>query len=194
MRTKDILDSIINQRDVFQTNLQAHTVEMRKLHEDTKFQIEDQHVITCLEITQVVHEADTANQAEHNLTREEMRIQAERAEKMHEMSSIKTKEQIKSTEAEVIETIEVVNQANQAEHENTRSEIAELKGALRLLSEQMKARDLELKELLSAYNRTRSTKKRQRLGERSNAVTAALLALETMYRSLQVSATSKVTP
>lgn len=114
--------------------------------------------------------------------------QALSAAEQHEHVLNKTQELIKSSEVEVVGVITV---ASQEEHGNTRSQIEELKEALRILSEQMQARDLELKELLKAVNNTRSPKKRKELGERSNAVTAALFALETMYRSLRVSLIDK---
>jgi hypothetical protein len=50
----------------------------------------------------------------------------------------------------------------------------------------MALRNQELNDLLAEFNKSKSKKKRQQLSERSNAVTAAIPALETMYRSLKV--------
>lgn len=162
--------------------------EFRKLHDDGKTCAEEQHTDTRLSITKVISEADLTNQAEHRSTREVLSSQALRAAEQRKHVLTKTEELIKSSEVEVVSVITV---ASQEEHENTRNQIEELKEALRILSEQMQSRDLELKELLKAFNNTRSTNKRKELGERSNAVTAALFALETMYRSLRVSLIDK---
>ncbi|KAF8862129.1 hypothetical protein BDZ45DRAFT_225038 [Acephala macrosclerotiorum] len=48
----------------------------------------------------------------------------------------------------------------------------------------MKQKDDELKEILQEFSRTHSQKKKEKLRERGNAVSAALLAFEVMYRSL----------
>jgi molecular chaperone GrpE (heat shock protein) len=87
----------------------------------------------------------------------------------------------------VIAKIEDAETTDHGEHETTRKEISELQEALRLLSEQMEASGEELKSLLHEFNHTTNEKKRRHLGQRSNAVTAALLALEIVYRSILVS-------
>ena len=127
-----------------------------------------------------MRQVDNSNQKEHEQTRAEIRSCTEQIDAT-------TSEHIVTSKVEVIEAIGVTNETNKLEHKGTQQQIAELQESLRILSQQMRDRDMELKELLVAYNRTRNKKKRQQLGERSNAVTAALLALETVYRSLQVS-------
>jgi hypothetical protein len=97
-----------------------------------------------------------------------------------------TRAEINTMEIKVVDSVQVVGQANRAEHERTQSQIKELREALDLLSNQIHQRDLELKDLLNALNRTKDKKQRKSLGEKSNTVTAALLALETVYRSLRV--------
>jgi hypothetical protein len=93
-------------------------------------------------------------------------------------------EQHDVTRIEIIEAIQVTEQHNEADQLATRQEIAQLKEAIKQLSEQMKQKDIELGEFLKAFRETRSQKKKV-LQKRSNAVSATLLALEIMYRSLQ---------
>jgi hypothetical protein len=162
--TKRIIDAIIKQRDIFETVSQAQGVEFLKLHQDTWVTIENQHV----------------------MTREEMKLQTERLGKIQSTGNKKTREQMTSIGEDIIGTMESMNKDIQAEHETTRSQITELKEALSQLSQQIKQRDRDLQDLLAAFNRTRSKKKRKQLKEQTDAITAALLALQTAYKSLQV--------
>jgi molybdopterin synthase catalytic subunit len=157
---------------------------VRELGREITTHTEEQHKDTRLSLTKSISSVNATNQAEHKSTREAMSSQAFRATEQHETVLTRTEELVKSSEVEVIGVLSV---SNQEEHEQTRSQIDELKEALRILKEQMDSRDQELKGLLKLFNSTRSTKERKKLGERSNAVTAALLALESMYRSLRVS-------
>jgi len=61
-----------------------------------------------------------------------------------------------------------------------------LEQAIAQIAQDMKQRDEELKELLKALICSHNKKERKALQERSNAVTAALVALMTIYESLQV--------
>lgn len=90
-------------------------------------------------------------------------------------------------QTEIIEAIQVTEQHGDTEHEATRHEIAQLKDAIEELSKQMKQKDNELQEILTEFRNTRSPKKKKKLRERGNAISAALLAFEVMYRSLMVS-------
>ena len=62
---------------------------------------------------------------------------------------------------------------------------------MRLLSEQIKVSDAELQELWTAFSLAKNRKKREQLGKRSNAITAALLALEMMERRPRVGVLAK---
>ena len=70
---------------------------------------------------------------------------------------------------------------------DTQAQIADLKEAIKMLEGQIRDHTEVLKSTLVSLNKARGIKKRKTLMERSNAVTAALLTLETMYRSLQAS-------
>jgi seryl-tRNA synthetase len=67
------------------------------------------------------------------------------------------------------------------QHNQTQAQISELQEALRQLSEQIEARDRQLAVLLTDLSKIRKAKTRKRLQEQSNAVIAAIVALQTMY-------------
>jgi uncharacterized protein (DUF3084 family) len=104
---------------------------------------------------------------------------------MHTETSETIIEQHAVTRIEIIEAIQITEQSSEAAQQATQQEIIQLKEAIQQLSEQMKQKDAELREFLKAFRETRSHKKKA-LQERSNVVSATLLALELMYRSLQV--------
>jgi molecular chaperone GrpE (heat shock protein) len=95
-------------------------------------------------------------------------------------------EQHSVTRIEIIEAIQITGESSEAAQQATQQEISQLKVAIQQLSDQMQQKDTELRDLLKAFRETRSQKKRKVLQEMSNAVSATLLALEVMYRSLQV--------
>jgi len=90
------------------------------------------------------------------------------------------------TRSEIILGVRVAAEQDLAAHEATQQEIANLKEAIQQLSEQMKQKDAELREFLKAFSETRDSKKKA-LRERTNAISAAYYALETIYRALMVS-------
>ena len=185
-RAKAILDAIAKQRDVFEASVQLHRLETIKLHEEGMKQVKEQHLTTRAEINKESQGTSMVIQVEHIKTREEIHVQAAIVEDLLIATEDRTKERITSAETGIVELISYADQANQAEHARTQDQVAELQRALYQLGEQIKTRDCELKALLDAYHRTKNSKKRKDLVERSNAVTAALLALETMYKGLQV--------
>jgi hypothetical protein len=134
-KTREILNLIINQHDVFNSDTQAQTAEIKAMHTETNETITEQHSMTRIEI---------------------------------------------------IEAIQITEQSSEAAQQATQQEIAQLKAAIQQLSDQMKQKDAELREFLKAFRETRSQKKKKALQERSNAVSATLIALEIIYRSLQV--------
>ncbi|OQV02262.1 hypothetical protein CLAIMM_07493 [Cladophialophora immunda] len=155
------------------------------ISEKTTHKIEESHETTRREVQQAIAKSAASTQYEHDQTRQEIRSEGKQAEIRSQESYNATAKRIESTELEIISSIEAAGDANQVEHANTQREIAKLKGALQALSEQIESRNQELKSLLSAFNLSKSKKKREQFSEWSNAVTAALLALETMYRSLK---------
>jgi uncharacterized protein (DUF3084 family) len=97
---------------------------------------------------------------------------------MHTETSETIIEQHAVTRIEIIEAIQITEQSSEAAQQATQQEIIQLKEAIQ-------QKDAELREFLKAFRETRSHKKKA-LQERSNVVSATLLALELMYRSLQV--------
>jgi uncharacterized protein (DUF3084 family) len=105
---------------------------------------------------------------------------------MHTETNETVIEQHSVTRIEIIEAIQITGESSEAAQQATQQEISQLKVAIQQLSDQMQQKDTELRDLLKAFRETRSQKKRKVLQEMSNAVSATLLALEVMYRSLQV--------
>jgi len=103
---------------------------------------------------------------------------------LQQLSSIETT-QI-DTHIEVTTALKVVDFNSRAEHEATRRELEQMKHAMLQIEQDMVRRDEELKGLLLALSQAQGGKERERLQEKSNAVTAALYALVTIYQSLQV--------
>ncbi|KAE8446593.1 hypothetical protein EG329_011786 [Mollisiaceae sp. DMI_Dod_QoI] len=103
---------------------------------------------------------------------------------MHAETNDVIVDQHDSTRIEIMEAIRVTKQHTEAEHDATRQDISQLKDAIAELSNQIKQKDNELKEILTDFQNTRSQAKKKKLQERGNAASAALLALEVMYRSL----------
>ena len=185
-RTKDILQAIINQRDVFHSSLLNHTVLVRSLHEETTAQIQDSHQITRLEVQKTGAQIEEANQAEHALTRQEIQQERDRVIASMTAAHRETSQSIQTAEIRLNEVVLNTDEASAIRDRQTQSQIAEVEEALRQLSQQMQAQEAALRVLVIAMGEATSKTKRKLLRERSNAVTAAILALETMYRSLQV--------
>lgn len=183
---REVLDAIIHQRDVFTAAFQDQFIFIQSISKQTRQQIIESHEETRTEARRVAEGLAKSNQGEHDQTRQEIRSEGEWA-KIRSEESNAAAQRIESTGVEILHTIKITRDANQVEHGNTQSQIAELKAALGVLSEQMTLRNQELKDILAAFNESKNTKAKQQLSQRSNAVTAAILALETMYRSLKVS-------
>jgi len=105
---------------------------------------------------------------------------------MQGRTDITVREEHATTRSEIVDEVHLANAHSREAQEIARQEIAQLQQALNQLSEEMRQRDAELKGLLTDFAKTGSSKKRKILQERSNAVSATLFALETVYRSLQV--------
>lgn len=105
---------------------------------------------------------------------------------MHTETNETVIDQHNVTRIEIIEAIQITGESSEAAQQATQQEISQLKVAIQQLSDQMQQKDAELRDLLKAFSETRSQKKKKVLQEMSNTVSATLLALEVMYRSLQV--------
>jgi predicted RNase H-like nuclease (RuvC/YqgF family) len=112
--------------------------------------------------------------------------QTEEIKALHAESKATVIEQHTTTRVEIVQAIQVTKESSEADQVATRQEIANLKAAIKELSEQMKQKDAELSQFLKEFREARTEKKKKALQERSNAVSATLLALEMIYRSLQV--------
>ncbi|KAF2498330.1 hypothetical protein BU16DRAFT_290004 [Lophium mytilinum] len=185
LHAKHIFDAILNDRDLFTTALQEQQLGSKSEFEDTRALIKDSHHVTRAQARHAITDESYINRKEHAITRQEVQTQTQTI--MAENSDLhdNATKALHSCKAGIIGTVQLNCQVSQAEHKQTQSQIAELKEALDVLTAQIKIREEELKQLLSAYSCTRNKKKKKELGERSNAATAALLALETIYRSLQ---------
>lgn len=73
-----------------------------------------------------------------------------------------------------------------AVQEDRVDEITRLTNTVRYLGEQAKARDREFTKIITSLRHTRNQRARKKLWERGNAVAAALVALEAVYRNLMV--------
>lgn len=130
-----------------------------------------------------------ASTNQHDQTRQEIAVHFRETENRSQQNLETVTRRVESTEIEVINVIHDTHESNERARAETQAQIAELQKAIEVLKGQIDERSDELRSLLVACIETKDAKKRKRLGERSNAVTAALLALETMYESLQVSFT-----
>ncbi|TRX89943.1 hypothetical protein FHL15_009215 [Xylaria flabelliformis] len=172
--TRQIFDAIIKNRNVFDSTLSDRNVLICGLHEETRKYIQQHHETTRRELRQVAAGVAQVNQEEHAKTRKEIQQEAERVTVSNRDSN-----------RYVVDAVGLSAEANSTMHEQTQSQIASVTEALRQLSEQLEARDRELRNLLTDLHKSTSNKKRKLLYERSNAVTAAILALQTMFRSLR---------
>lgn len=132
-------------------------------------------------------ENNDSEQRKHDQMKELVQKESRRLKQEGAVSHETIVRSIQLSETAIISSVELGDQTNQAEHTQTQNQIAELKESIRILADQIEARDLELKQLLTAFNNTKNATQRRKLGDQSNAVTAALLALEIMYSTLMVS-------
>lgn len=99
---------------------------------------------------------------------------------MHVQTNETIAEQHGTTRLKIIEVIQVTEQNSEAVHSATQLEITNLIAAIQQLSDDIKLKDAELRDLLKAFCKTKSLKKKKKLQEQGNAISATLLALETM--------------
>lgn len=188
-----ILDAIIEQRDVFQVLFEGQATLQRQLHTETCNLMEESNERTVQGISAAVEFNSSRLLAEQGLTREFVGLELEISESNAEQRHSSAIGAIHASQEQITEAVECSREENDMAHAGTQAQIADLKQAIKMLEDQIKEHTEVLKSTLAALNNTRGTKKRKALMERSNAVTAALLALETMYRSLQASLTFRRT-
>jgi len=166
--------------------LRNHDQLMKEYHITTIQAIDDQRALVQGEIAESFATASKGNKYEHHKTREYIHNAGSRIAEGTQAIHGHITHEIRSVEVEVQGAISTNREQNTAHHTESQSQIADLKEIIKLMGIQMKDRDKELRELLSALNSTKAPKKRQLLCERSNAVTAALFGLQTTCQSLQV--------
>lgn len=182
-RSKEILDAMIDNQNIFKLLIESQTAEIQQMHEDTNERVVELHESTRSQIIQSLENTSRKSMDEHEATRQDLQLHTYTLGRLHAETNLTVLEQQEETRNH----LQIMDQRSQNEHETTQREISQLKQALRQLREEMKKIDAGLKESLAAFNRQRSPRKRRRLQKLSNAASATLLALETLYRSIQVS-------
>ena len=127
------------------------------------------------------------NHNEHDEAKQKICVEEERAATWNQEFKTATAQQIETIEVEKTDVFDTILEINQAEQCQSQSLIAKLKQALLEISYQLALRNQELKEVLEAFKSWWSNMSKKQLYERSKTVTAAILALETMSRTLKVS-------
>jgi hypothetical protein len=186
-KSQKIFDAIINQQDLFTSLIHDHGSQNIQLHQTTRVCIQDVKTDVRADVARYEAENTVKSQVEHGQTRDLVQLEFQRLRRNNEGLHETTVTAVQSSQTTIVSSVEMNSQINQADNARTQSQIAELKISISILTEQIKARDQELKQLLTAFSETKNAAKRKRIGERSNAVTAALLALQTMYNTLLVS-------
>ncbi|KAJ9604696.1 hypothetical protein H2200_010810 [Cladophialophora chaetospira] len=185
-QTKQILDSIISNGDIFQDQSRHLLKSLEQSLKDVLLDLKEANDATRSEFFLALKDAGNSSQRDHELTRDEIHSWNDELTSTIVTSNQVTNERIASSTVEVSTRIDLSESTNREQHESTQRQISELQEALRVLNEQIQTRNEELKGLLSDFNKTNNKKKRQHIGELSSAVTAALLALETMFQTLQL--------
>ncbi|KAF8242595.1 hypothetical protein K440DRAFT_638874 [Wilcoxina mikolae CBS 423.85] len=177
MRSKEEIEEIEKRLAAFREELSLHIVvdprnriDLLSLQQSHRFELLDESSKSLLDA--VINNRDEFQSALLQTQKEEL------AEMQHQ-SDATVREEYAITRSEIADAVRTVDDHN-------RNEIAQLKEALKQLSEEIKQRDSELRGLLLEFAKANNSKKRKMLQERGNAVYETLLALETIYRTLQV--------
>ncbi|KAM0346303.1 hypothetical protein ACHAPU_005734 [Fusarium lateritium] len=188
LTTKEVLDAIVNNRDIFKTAVLDQTILITNLHEDTMSRIDQNKGTMILRIEDIAKQWGQASQQQHVRTRQEIqenecRVIAANMDAKHEV--VRT---IQSASTSQLEAIELNAEMNTEQHEQSRVAFQDIVTLLQILSAQMTANEQEVKDLRVAFEASTSQRERQIINERSNAVTAAIWAVKIKYDSFQVSA------
>jgi hypothetical protein len=186
-RTRGILDTMIDNQDVFKFLIDLQTAELQQMHDDANERAVEQHNSTRSQIVEVVETTSRQSMEqsmdEHEAIRQDVQLHTYTLGRLQAETHVTVVEQHEETRTQ----IQIVDQRNQDEHETTQREISQLRQATRQLLEEIRKVRAGHRELVEAFSRQHSPKKRRRLLKLSNAASATLLALEKLYRSLQVS-------
>lgn len=178
--TQEVLRAILSCKDVFEAKLQHLELLDAASHTETRTIIQRNHLATTQIIQSTIDSGVSVSATQHDQTREAISRRLSKTEGL-------SRAQIETTTTEIINVIHDSQLSDARAHAHTQAQIDELQRAIQLLGDQIAERNKELESLIALCSQTRNAKKREKISERSTAVTAALLALETMYRSLQVS-------
>jgi uncharacterized protein (DUF3084 family) len=126
----------------------------------------------------------------HSSVVEKIQLESAKSDERHLQTTVTIISKQEETQTEVTKVIEGLDASSRAEHEATRRELEQMKQTMAKIEQDMARRDEELKGLLIALSQAHTERERKKLQEKSNAVTAALFALVTIYESLQVEASS----
>ncbi|KAN0094099.1 hypothetical protein V8E51_017283 [Hyaloscypha variabilis] len=193
---KAIFEAISQQQDSVKEAVQIESLKSDDRHTNTVTTIVAKQEEVYGEISRKIDEAGelavqaviASGESVHNLISSE----GSRLDERHRETTEKIVAKQTESHTEVIETLQSLDSTSRTEQESTRRDVEELKKAMKQIEEDMKRRDAELKELLQALSRTHNDLERKGLRERSNAVTVALVALMTIYETLQVFCSTSV--
>jgi uncharacterized protein YtpQ (UPF0354 family) len=115
-----------------------------------------------------------------------LQSQGDDTKKALDQASAALAEEQTKTHVAVVNAVRVADN-NQEEQKVILHQIFDVKKAMEQMREEFRRKDDELKETILDYIRAHNPKKRKALKEKGNLISAALVALETVYRSLQVS-------
>lgn len=115
-----------------------------------------------------------------------LQSQGDDTKKALDQASAALAEEQAKTHVAVVNAVHVADN-NQEEQKVILHQIFDVKKAMEQMREEIRKKDDEFKETLLAYIHAHNPKKRKALREKGNLISAALVALETVFRSLQVS-------
>jgi hypothetical protein len=194
VHAKAILKAIVNGHDIFQSSVADQSVLICDSFAETRRTIRQGHATTHVELQQSVIRVERKIQEEHLLTRCNVQKEGDRVIISNENGNRALSRSIELATGNLQDALDSKAEANAIQHDQTRAQIVELQEALRQLSEQIEARDRQLAFLLTDLSKTTKEKRRKRLQEQSNAVTAAIVALQTMYCRFLVCAPNANSP
>jgi uncharacterized protein YtpQ (UPF0354 family) len=115
-----------------------------------------------------------------------LQSQGDDTKKALDRASAALAEEQAKTHVAVVNAVRVADN-NQEEQKVILHQIFDVKKAMEQMREEIRKKDDEFKATILAYIHAHSPKKRKALKEKGHLISAALVALETVYRSLQVS-------
>jgi len=116
------------------------------------------------------------------------------AREVQERTNMTVRQEHATTRSGTVKEVQLANARNQMEHEITRQEIAQVKRAIDQLREEMKQRNSEWKALLLELTNPETSRRKEELWERKNAVSVMLMALEAVHRILLVRILCTISP